>query len=327
MSLRSLCVAGAVLAVLIATGCGSKPAPTESTAPVATTPVAPVSSQNAQTRGEVRQVLLSDDVSGTLRIQWMNGTVSPTAKGGIISLDDKNSYLIDIQNAVMSTSLSDMTRLMNDRIFSYPGSPLSHIALTAQGAQLKLTGIAKKGVSIPVEIVSDVGTTPTGDIKLHVVSLKALKVPVKGLFGLFGIKVGDLVDAKGAKGVTVDGNNLILDIETLLPPPRKRGKVTKVEVSGSDLALTFGTQPFRQTTNRVCYLKFEGGTVEFGKIRMRDCDLTVSPIDKADWLDYNIDHYQLQLVAGINKITAANGLDSFVPGYAKVKAGAPAKGK
>jgi hypothetical protein len=318
-------------------GCGSKPAATDVTpanpAATATTDagdrnVPPVSTENARTRIEMKEVLLGDDVEGTLRIQWLNGQVFPTKQGGVISLDDKNSFLVQIQNGVMGTSLSDMTRLMNNHIFSYPGSPLTNLVLSAKGTQLKLTASLKKELDLPVEIIADVGTTPKGDMKLHVASLKALKLSVKGMLGMFGLKVGDLVDAKGAKGVTVEGNDLILDIERLLPPPRKRGRITKVQVVGDELIETFGTEAFQPSSEHRSYLKFQGGTIEFGKLRMSDCDLTLSDPDKPEWFDFNLDHYRKQLVAGINKITPTNGLESFVPGYAKVaKGGAATKHK
>ncbi len=173
-------------------------------------------------------------------------------------------------------------------------------------------------MNVPIEIITDVGITPNGDLRLHVASLKALKLSVKGVLGIFGVKVADLVDAKGAKGVTVEGNNLILDIEQLLPPPRKRGKISKVEVSGNELLLTFGTQPFQPTSDHRSYLKFKQGTIEFGKLRMRDCDLVLSDPDQPEWFDFNLDHYQQQLVAGVSRLTKTNGLESLVPGYAKV---------
>jgi hypothetical protein len=332
IAVLSTAVTTAVTAALLA-ACGSKPASTEvkpaTLAATETTDaggrnMSPPSTENPQTRIEMRKVLLGDDVEGTLRIQWLNGQVYPTKLGSAISLDDKNSFLVQIQNGVMSTSLSDMTRLMNNRIFSYPGSPLSHLVLSAKGTQLKLNASLKKDLDLPVEIIADVGTTPKGDMKLHVASLKTLKLSLKGMLGMFGLKVGDLVDAKGAKGVTVDGNDLILDIERLLPPPRKRGRITKVEVSGNDLIETFGTQAFQPSSDHRSYLKFQGGAIEFGKLRMSDCDLTLSDPDKPEWFDFNLDHYQRQLVAGINKITPANGLESFVPGYARVAKSAAA---
>lgn len=316
----------AAIALFLA-ACGSKPTSTESKPqPVAAVPAepapvaeAPTTPQGGQTHIEMKKVLLGDDAAGTLRVRWLNGLVFPMKPGGVISLDDKNSFLVEIQNGVIGTSLSDMTRLMNDRIFSYPGSPLSELVLSAHGSQLKLNATVKKKVSFPVEIIADVGTTAKGDIKLHIESLKAEKIQVKSMLGAFGVKAGDLVDAKGAKGVTVDGDDLVLDIEHLLPPPRKRGRITKVEVSGNELIETFGTRSFEQSSDRRSYLRFVGGVIEFGKLRMKECDLMLSDPEKPEWFDFNLDHYQKQLVAGINRVTGANGLDSLVPGYAKVR--------
>src|SRR5271170_4768645 len=103
-------------------------------------PTAPQPSKPAPetTRIEMRNVLLRDDAAGTLRVQQLNGRVSPNQAGGTISLDDKKSFLIDIDAGVISTSVADMSRLLNERTFGYPGSPLSGIVLSVKGTELKL---------------------------------------------------------------------------------------------------------------------------------------------------------------------------------------------
>ncbi len=276
----------------------------------------------------MRNVLLRDEAAGTLRVEQLNGRVSATQAGGTISLDDKKSFLIDIDAGVITTSLADMSRLLNQRTFGYPGSPLSDIALSVKGKQMKLNAKVKKGVLVPIELLGEMGVTPDGNLRVHATSVRALKIPVKGVLGAFGIKLGDLVDAKGAKGVSVQGNDLILDIEQLLPPPRKRGRLTDVHSEGEQLVEVFG-HPGRaeKSTRWRSYLKFEGGVIEFGKLTMRDADLVLTDNTNAEWFDFDLDYYQKQLEAGYNKVTPKLGLESYMPGFGRLKTGEVAKPK
>jgi len=301
--------------------------PSAESKPSPTTPQ-PYKPAPGTTRIEMRNVLLRDDAAGTLRVQQLSGRVSPTRAGGTISLDDKKSFLIDIDAGVISTSLADMSRLLNERTFGYPGSPLSGIVLTVKGKQLKLNAKVKKGVLVPVELLGEMGVTPEGNMRVHATSLHAMKVPVKGLLGAFGVKMSDLVDAKGAKGVSVQGDDLILDVEQLLPPPRKRGKLTDVHSAGDQLVEIFGHPNRAEKPARWRgYLKFEGGVIEFGKLTMRDADLVLTDSANVEWFDFDLDHYQKQLEAGYNKVTPKLGLESYVPGYGRLKTGEVAKAK
>ncbi len=312
-------------ATVVSPGTAEQPSAEAKPSPANTEPSTQASSK---TRLEMRNVLLHDDAAGTLKVQQMNGRVSPTAAGGLISLDDKKSFLIDIDSGVISISVQDMSKLLNDRTFGYPGSPLNGIVLTVKGTQLKLNAKVKKGVEVPIELLGEMGVTPEGKLRVHSTSLKALKIPVKGLLNAFGVKMADLVDAKGAKGVEVQGNDMILDAEQMLPPPRKRGKLTEVHASGDQLVETFGHPVLQQKAARWrSYLKFEGGVIEFGKLTMHDADLVLADSGNAEWFDFDLDRYQKQLEAGYSKVTPQLGLESYMPGSARVKAGVTAKPK
>jgi hypothetical protein len=335
-------LAGSLLLVASLTGCDkpkSAPVPQSAVSPEpaaqpsaeskpSPTTAQPSNPAPATTRIEMRNVLLHDEAAGTLRVQRLNGRVTPARPGGTISLDDKKSFLIDIDAGIITTSLVDMSRLLNERTFGYPGSPLSDIVLTVKGNQLKLNAKVKKGVLVPIELLGEMGVTPEGNMRVHATSLRALKIPVKGLLGAFGVKMADLIDPKGAKGVSVQGNDLILDVEQLLPPPRKRGKLTDVHSMGDQLVETFGHPgPAEKTPRWRGYLKFEGGVIEFGKLTMRDADLVLTDSANVEWFDFELDHYQKQLEAGYNKVTPKLGLESYMPGYGRLKTGEVAKPK
>jgi hypothetical protein len=60
-------------------------------------------------------------------------------------------------------------------------------------------------------------------------------IPVKGLLHLFGEDLSKLVNLTGDRGVTVEGDNIILYPDRMLPPPRMDGKVTAVGIQGSNV--------------------------------------------------------------------------------------------
>lgn len=67
-------------------------------------------------------------------------------------------------------------------------------------------------------------------------------------------------------------------------------------------------------------MKFEGGVIEFGKM-MHDADLVLTDNANAEWFDFDLDRYQKQLEAGYNKLTPKLGIESFRPGYGRLKTG------
>lgn len=291
----------------------------EAPAPASPKPAAPETSRG--TSVEMHNVLLQEDPLITLRIRWLRGRLFPARKGEIASFDDKQSFRIEIDAGVIGIGAEDLTKLLDTRVFAYPGSPLSKVRLSTQGSQIKLNGTLHKGVSMPIEMLGDVGATPDGKIRVHAAKLRALHIPVKGLLGVFGIKVADLIDAKGAKGISVEGNDVILNPEQILPPPHQRGRVTAVHVRGNDLVQIFGAP--RQEVEKVRswrnYMSFQGGTISFGKLTMREADLVMIDASNDAWFNFNLDRYHDQLAAGYSKITAQSGLRVFMPDFDKLK--------
>jgi hypothetical protein len=70
-------------------------------------------------------------------------------------------------------------------------------------------------------------------LRLQARKIKAVKVPIKGLMDLLGLKLADLINTKRVAGVRVDGDGLVLDPQQISPPPHIQGWVTGVRLARS----------------------------------------------------------------------------------------------
>jgi hypothetical protein len=162
-----------------------------------------------------------------------------------------------------------------------------------------------------------------GRIRVHTEKITALKIPVKGLMGLFGVELANVVNTNKIAGIDTDKNDLMMDLGSLLPPPHIRGKLTGVRVGANEIITTYGdggkSVPPREDTS---YMRFEGSRVQFGNLLMEPTDLTVLDLDPKGALDWDQDQYKKQLEAGYSKITPEFGLRAFARNYSQLGKGA-----
>lgn len=101
---------------------------------------------------------------------------------------------------------------MNSYIFAYPGSPLKNISVSfdATGNRIRLKGSMHKVVELPFEIESSLSMTADGNLALHANKIKSAHLPFKGLLHLFGEDLSKLVNVNEARGVRIEGDDIIL---------------------------------------------------------------------------------------------------------------------
>jgi hypothetical protein len=81
--------------------------------------------------------------------------------------------------------MESLTRLLNNHVFHYEGSPLKELSVTADGPRLKLKGTVHKGIDLPFTILADPSVDGDGALRLRAHSIKALGIPTKGLLSFF----------------------------------------------------------------------------------------------------------------------------------------------
>lgn len=253
----------------------------------------------------------------TLEVRDLYGRLFPIRKGEIPLFDDPQSFGIEIDHATTAFSTASMTALLNSYTFAYPNAPLRQLQVEAHDGKLRQKGILHKGVDVPFEMEGDLSVRPDGLLKIHPTSIKVAGVSSKRLLDALGIDLVNVIKVRNDRGVAIDGDDLLLDPNRLLPPPKISGKVGAVHLEGDRIVLQFvGAGPGKGLTPPAGvrnYMYFKGGQLRFGKLTMSDTDLAIADADPRDPFRFYLAEYQRQLVAGYSKTMPDKGLVSYMP--------------
>jgi hypothetical protein len=276
---------------------------------------------------QMRNVNLHLDNSIILEIRRLRGAMIPTRPAAPVSLDDPRSFVTRINSAEIAISTLTLSKLLNGYVFAYPGAPLKNIVATADHGRIKQKGLVRKGVEVPFEIEGSLDATPEGEIRFHADKIASAGIPIKGLLHLFGSNLSRLVKTKQDRGVTIQGDDIILDPAKMLPPPQISGKITAVHIEGDRIVQTFQSGDAKNLTPpraSASYIYHRGGVLRFGKLTMSDTDLEIVNASPGPWFNFSLPRYNEQLVAGYSKSTEAHGLIVFMPDLLSLpKVGAP----
>jgi hypothetical protein len=266
-----------------------------------------------QTRIHAHNLLLRKGPNFRVYVRWLDGQLARTRRNANPSFDDPDSFYLDIQTGVLRANIGDIGNFLNTGLSD---SPLQHVTLSADGDRLKMTGTVRKVVPLPVQLIGEVSATSENRVRVHVTKLDVLKVPLKGLLGIFKVSLADLFKQR-MDGVEVSGNDVLLDTQKLLPPPHIRGKLTNVHVVSPDIEEVFGNAA--EDVERVelwrNFLSLKGGAITFGKLTMNSVDLIMIDISKDPWFDLDLVNYQTQLTSGYTRVTSESGLQIFMPDF------------
>jgi hypothetical protein len=266
---------------------------------------------------------LSDTVE--VEIKSLNGVLVPLGKNEFPNFDDKDSFNLRVSSAEIAMDSSDLANVLNSYVFARPQSPLTQLSISVEKGHLKVKGKLHDKRDIPFEMEGILIPTADGKIRLHSEKIKAMHLPVKGLMDLFGIDLGSLIKEGKVPGVEAQENDLILDLEQILPPPHLEGKVVSIRLEGEKIIQIFrdsGAKPVKniRTGN---YMVFKNNRIRLGKLVMNDTDLILIDMDPNDPLDFFLDHYREQISAGYAKLRPDSGLRVYIKDYNKLH---PAKG-
>jgi len=259
-----------------------------------------------------------------VEIRYLRGRMVALHAGEPVTFDDVNSFDIVSESAIIAVRASTLSNVLNDRAFAYDGAPLKGIVVETRGDRLRITGQLHKTVTVSFVLEGRPEATQDGLIRMHVDKISAAHLPVKSILHLFGEDLAKVVNSNEAKGVKVDGDDIILFPDRLLPPPHIRGKVTRVAVENDRIIQTFGSgkplRPLSPPRKAANYIYHRGGQLRFGKLTMSDADLEIVDLSPADPFDFFLADYNRQLVAGYSNNTPSHGLIVFMPDYHRLRA-------
>src|SRR5262245_23451300 len=257
-----------------------------------------------------------------LHVLYLTGRLASATPGKVPTFDDVNSYVIEIESGRVAMTAASLNNLMNNGLFAGPSAPIKDMRIEIDGTELRQTGTLRKGISVPFSMRASLDVTPDGKLRLHPKSMKAAGIIPKGVLDFFGLHLKSLLKVGPESPMQVSGDDLVLDPERALPPPRIRGKLTRAWIADGLVFEQFGGEkPNRQLTPPIAshnYMYYRGGTLRFGKLTMVDADLMLVDDDPRDPFDFSPAEYKRQLVAGYSKITHDNGLVTYMPDLSKI---------
>jgi hypothetical protein len=276
--------------------------------------------QEGTVQTQMRNVTFRFSETVAVEIKSLNGELVPLGKNELPNFDDKDSFNLRISSAEITIDSSNLANVLNSYVFARPHSPLTQLSIIVEKGLVKVKGKLHDKGDIPFETEGILTPTADGKLRLHSEKLKAMHLPVKGLMDLFGIDLGKLIKEGKVPGVEAQEDDLILDLEQILPPPHIEGKVVSVRIEGDKIIQVFGGSDAKAVKNTRSgnYMTYKHNRLRFGKLVMNDADLVLIDMDPNDPLDFFLDHYKEQLSAGYAKITPGSGLRVYIKDYQKL---------
>jgi hypothetical protein len=257
-----------------------------------------------------------------VHIVQLQGYLTPAKPGSLIVFDDNNSFVMHLASAEIAISCDSLARVLNENVFSAVNAPIKSITITSKNNRLDIKGKLHQKGDVSFEATGSLSVDADGRIRLHTENVKAAHLPVKGILDLLGLDLAKLINTNKVRGIAMEKNDMLLDAEQILPPPRIEGKITDVRLVGNDIVQKFGAP---QATNFAArqpgnFMAYRGGELRFGKLTMNDADLILTDMNPGDPLDFYLDHYKDQLVAGYTKTTPTFGLRVYIRDYDRLHA-------
>jgi hypothetical protein len=197
-------------------------------------------SSGGATRAEFRNVDFHMTPDVVLDIHYLDGAMKSVVSGQPVVFDDKSSFVIQIDTARVGLTPENLDALMNRYVFAYKGAPLRNLRFEVKDSSLVQSGVLHKVVNIPFVITASLSVTEEGRLRIHPIAIRIFDVDGEGLMKALGIQLQDLLDLRGARGVAVQGNDLLLDPARLLPPPAISGHVVAARVENGEVVQIFG---------------------------------------------------------------------------------------
>lgn len=271
--------------------------------------------------------------SVVLKVDTLEGIMEPSKSGQIVSLDDKGSFVLELQNAKTSISASDLTALVNGFILPRADTPLSNLSLTFNPDQsIFVKGIFHKLVDVPFTSKATMQATPDGNMKMHLSDMRVAGVIDQDVLDFLGLRISELAQPKRKQSFQIVGNDIIFPIDEMFPPPRISGMLQSVSISGGRLNVVFGVNradvaqkksaqggepPIPPISSRN-YIYFRGGVMQFGRLTMSPVDLELVNLKHANSFEFSLERYYEQLVAGYSKSLPSKGLIVYMADYGDI---------
>jgi hypothetical protein len=273
---------------------------------------------------EMRHVDVRIADSATVRVRWLRGELLRTAIDRPVALGDPLTFRVRVTGGTVSLTGADLGAIENGVLFAYHGAPLSDLRLRTNGSELVQTGVLHKVVPLHFETRATLTLMPDGRIRVHPIAVHVLGLSAEKLLHTLGMHLSSVVDVSHARGIALDGDDVIIDPMQVLPPPAIVGRLRAVRIEGPAVIAEFLPSAddtlFRHSRDSAHtapgFVDFHGGTLEVGTLEMHETDLRIGDRDSLGSFDLSLPHYADQLMHGYFTMHANFGVVARVPDFA-----------
>lgn len=249
--------------------------------------------RNVQYRVDEDIVVGMPDLVADLQVKRPNQPLIPA---------NKEDFVVNIHTGNLIMDDASMTSIFNKYVFNYEGSPLSDLKIANKDGKVTMAGTMHKGIPLPFSMEGTLSPNGAGQLILKPESVKSAGIPVKGIMDILGLEMAKLINSKAA-GVKIDGNNVVIYPDKLLPPPAINGFVTAAKVENGRVVMVFDDKvrrpyPDVPEANAKNYLLMWGGTVLINNHLILDAKLQMIDTTPQDVMKFHMPLYREQLAAG-----------------------------
>jgi len=240
---------------------------------------------------------------------------------------NREDYLVRVHTGDFVIDQDAMAQIFNKYELTYPGCPLSDLKIEAKQGKLKMSGIMRKGIPLPFEMEGSLRPNGKGQVVLTPDSVKSAGIPVKGLMNLIGLEVANLMNSRPNGGMKIDGNDIIIYADKLLPAPAVSGFVSGAKVEPGKVILTFDDQVRREVPPlpepwAQNWILMHGGNVLINSHLILDASLHMIDLNPKDPMHYYMPLYREQLEAGLTVGTKTSTI-AYLPDVYDIHAPMP----
>lgn len=258
------------------------------------------------------RIWLSDSVA--VDATFLSATLVPAHTAQTVVLDDLHSFSVAVHQARLHLDGKALQALVAPRLAEDPGIRDVHIRLA--GPDLIVTGQFQRRGWVAFTLR---GPLTRGDDARHLV-LRPARVTVdgraaRGLMQAAHLQLADILSLS-APGITIDGDDIVIDVPALLSAPRIELAMDHAEVVDGRLALRLddgqvptALQPARPATS---YVLLNGGRLAIGPLQLADPRIQLGPAQAHGRLSLSLHGYRSQLARRPIRLLPGPGHRTFV---------------
>ena len=167
---------------------------------------------------EMRNVDLHMTGDVTLHVRHLRGRFVPTGSSRAPHLDDTSSYHVVVQTGQVAMDLASLNAVITRTLGDGRSNVRKLRVDVDKDGTLRQQGKIDKAIDLPFSAKSDLDVTADGRLRIHTRSMRGFGMPMTPLLKLFRIELDDLLRVEPGNGVTVSGNDILLDPSQKISP-------------------------------------------------------------------------------------------------------------